>query len=299
MKSFFKVLPVVCSVALLLLAGCKSDKDDSRLVLAVSIEPQRQMLEQLAGDKFRIVTMMPTGENPETYELSPVRRLDLEDAEAYFTTGNLLFEENIKMSVKDTSKFIDLSEGIDLIYGTHSHVGEHPGFLPGDQGEHDRHHLADPHVWSSVKNARKIARTMTDVLIGLDEDNAEEYKQRLSAYDSHLDSLDRVLERKVQGIPGKAFFIWHPSLSYFARDYGLEQISFGSEHKEISAEKMGEVMNMAKEKNVKVFIYQSSVDGRPAEVIKNNLGAAIVSFNGLEYDWEKELIKVADGLTQK
>lgn len=300
MKSIVKFLPVVLLLTLMLSTGCrKTDDKDSRPVLAVSIEPQRQMLEQLAGDNFRIITLMPNGENPETYEISPVRRMELEKAKAYFVAGNLLFEENIKMSMKNTSNFVDTSEGIDLIYGTHSHPGEHPNFLPGDEGEHDRGHLADPHVWSSVKNARKIARRMSEVLINLDKENADEYSKRLQAYDQHLDSLDRAFTQKLDTISDKSFFIWHPSLSYFARDYGLEQIPFGYEHKEMSADRMGEIMSLANQKNAKYFIYQSQLDGRPAEVIKNNIDVEIIPFNGLAYDWEDELSKVVDGLSKR
>ena len=111
--------------------GCRSKNQDERPVIAVSIEPQRQMLEQLAGDKFRIVTLMPNGENPETYEPSSARRMDLGDAKAYFITGNLLFEENLRMSERDTSKFYDTSDGIDLLYGTHTRPVDMPDFCRG------------------------------------------------------------------------------------------------------------------------------------------------------------------------
>lgn len=290
---------VVVTAMLAMSTGCKSGDEDKRPVLVVSIEPQRHMLEQLAGDNFRIVTMMPSGNNPETYEPSPAKRMALEDAEAYFTTGNLIFEDNLLLATKDTSLFVDTSGGLELIYGTHSHSGDHSAFLPGNLEEEDKHHLADPHIWSSVKNARHIAQVMTSALLRIDPDNSEEYRSRLDRYDAHLDSLDDVFNQKLANINNRQFLVWHPSLSYFARDYGLEQVAVGSEMKESSAESIGNLLEMAKAKQINTFIYQRELDSRHVDLITASLDAKIVPFNGLDYNWENELSKIVDGLSKQ
>lgn len=290
---------VAFAAVFVMFTSCKSGEKDERPVLVVSIEPQRHMLEQLVGDNFRVVTMMPDGNNPETYEPTPSKRLALEDAKAYFTTGNLVFEDNLLLATKDTSRFVDTSEGLELIYGTHSHVGEHSGFLPGDHGEEDKHHLADPHTWSSVKNARHMAQVMTSTLLRLDPDNSEEYRERLDKYDEHLDSLDSVFTKKLANIENRIFLVWHPSLSYFARDYGLNQIAVGSEMKEASAEHLGKLLEIAKINNVTTFIYQRELDSRHVDLISTSLDAQVVPFNGLGYDWESELSKIVDGLSKQ
>lgn len=290
---------VVVTAMLAMSTGCKSGDEDKRPVLVVSIEPQRHMLEQLAGDNFRIVTMMPSGNNPETYEPSPAKRMALEDAEAYFTTGNLIFEDNLLLATKDTSLFVDTSGDLELIYGTHSHGGDHSAFLPGNLEEEDKHHLADPHIWSSVKNARHIAQVMTSALLRIDPKNSEEYKSRLDRYDAHLDSLDNVFSQKLANINNRQFLVWHPSLSYFARDYGLEQVAVGSEMKESSAESIGNLLEMAKANQINTFIYQRELDSRHVDLITASLDAKIVPFNGLDYNWENELSKIVDGLSKQ
>jgi len=291
------LLAYVAMVAML--AACRSGKKDERPVLVVSIEPQRHTLEQLAGDRFKIVTMMPNGENPETFEPSPVRRMELENAMAYFTTGNLLFEDKLYMAEKDTSKFVDTSAGIDLIYGTHSHGSDHAEIHSDGHGEGGNHHIADPHVWSSLKNVRIMARNIAAALTRIDPENSDEYAARLKNYDRHLDSLDNSYKEKLARVSNKVFFTWHPSLSYFARDYGFNQISVSSESKDISAERLGELLEMAKDSNVKKFIYQGQLDSRHAELIGTNLEVDAIDFNGLEYNWEEELSKVVDGLSKQ
>lgn len=290
---------VVVTAMLAMSTGCKSGNEDKRPVLVVSIEPQRHMLEQLAGDNFRIVTMMPSGNNPETYEPSPAKRMALEDAKAYFTTGNLIFEDNLYLATKDTSLFVDTSGGLDLIYGTHSHAENHSVFLPHDIEEEDKHHMADPHIWSSVKNARHIVQVMASTLLRIDPDNSEEYMSRLDRYDAHLDSLDKVFSKKLANIDNRQFLVWHPSLSYFARDYGLNQISVGSETKESSAESLGNLLDMAKANKINTFIYQRELDSRHVDLISASLDAKILPFNGLDYNWETELTKIVDGLSKQ
>ena len=246
MTRYSKFLACAGIVALAL-AACQKGEKDERPVLVVSIEPQRQMLEQLAGDDYRIVTLMPNGENPETFEPSPARRIDVENAQAYFTTGNLLFENNLEMTARDKSIFHDMSQGIAPIYGTHTHFHGHSEFLPDDDA-HVRG--VDPHVWVSVKNARVMAKNMTRVLSEIDKDNAAAYQARLATYDAHLDSLDQAFAARLDSLPNTSFLVWHPSMSYFARDYGLNQIVVGSETKESSVNDLRNVIKAAKNDSV-------------------------------------------------
>ena len=72
----------------------------------------------------------------------------------------------------------------------------------------------------------------------------------------------------VNGLKNHELFcnsVWHPSLSYFARDYGLEQISLGTEGKEMSAKSLTEAIDKARDKGVGVFFFQKEYDSRQAE----------------------------------
>ena len=66
----------------------------------------------------------------------------------------------------------------------------------GTDGTSDHHHAghnatdADPHVWTSVANARIMARNMADGLKKIDPENSAAYESRLSALNRRLDSID-------------------------------------------------------------------------------------------------------------
>lgn len=281
-------------LALIVTTSCGRKTDDDRPVIAVSIEPQRNILEHLVGDRFRIVTVMPGVDNPETFEPSPKRRMDVENAELYFTLGVLPFEKMLEKSTVNKERFVNTSEGLDLIYDTHYHQrGE------GANAHLHAHRTADPHVWTSLKNVKSMARAMTEKLIEIDAANEENYRQNLIRYSNHIDSLDNAILKKMSDSGIKAFMVWHPSLSYFARDYGLEQISVSSDTKEMSVSALAEVIARASADSVGVMVHQRELDGRQAEMVCKSVGARLITFSPTAYDWEKELTAVVDELVRK
>ena len=237
-----------------------ADDTDDRPVLAVSVEPQRAWLENIVGDRFRIITMLPSGSN-----------VSLADAKAYFMVGPLLLEGNLKMSAPDATNFIDTSNGIDPIYGTHNHCADHRSFLPSEDVR-----TPDPHYWSSVVNARIMTKNMTDQVIAIDPDNADEYRANYERYDAYLDSLDTAYRNRLEKLPNKVFMVWHPSLSYFARDYGLEHAISDS---------------------VRVFFHQHDYDSNQAQSINAAIGSHLVSINLGAYEWQDEFDNIVDELT--
>lgn len=278
------------------LVGCNSG-NGSR-TLAVSVEPQRALLQEITGDRFEITTLLANGANPETYDPSMKTRMAVENSAAYFTTGAMPFEKTIAEALPASVTVVDCSTGIEPIYGTHSHDHSHGHNHNHSHGHsHDSKGEPDPHVWASVKNARVVAHNMLDAVIALDPDGKDYYTERYNRLDARLDSLDKAIAAKAAA-GAQAFAVWHPSLSYFARDYGLEQIAVGFENKEMSPKHLAEVVEQAKAKGVKVFFFQKEYDSRQAETLNNQMGTRLVTINPLAYDWEAQLTAVADALAQ-
>ena len=69
------------SAVFLLLSGCgRPHQPVDKPVLAVSIEPLRYFVEQIAGDRYRVVSVVPVGFSPETYEPAPEQLLAVSEA---------------------------------------------------------------------------------------------------------------------------------------------------------------------------------------------------------------------------
>lgn len=279
---------IISTLSLISLQACSSKTVDNRPVLAVSIEPQRNIVEHIVGDRYRVISLIPNGENPETFEPSASKRIDVENSDAYFMVGQLPFEKKLYNTAADKEKFLDSSSGIKLIFGTHYHEGK--------DGVSHEHRVADPHVWTSVRNVKIMAKNITDFMIGIDPANKDYYDTNLNDYLSHLDSIDAQITKRLNDSADRGFLVWHPSLSYFARDYDLKQVAVSAESKDLSVGAIIDVIEKAKAAGYKTMFYQSDLDSRQAETIAKNIGSRIVPLNPASYDWESELIKVADEL---
>ena len=279
MKTLRYIMAVL--VGAMLLSGCRrGDTSRGLPTLCVSIEPQRKMLEEIAGDDYRIVTMLKAGADPETYEPSVAQRTALGQAEAYFTVGTLPFEKQLLESEGSVTVY-DTSRGIMTLEGTHH----------GHDGE------ADPHIWTSLRNGRQMAANMLEALIRLNPDKEAEYTARYTRMANRLDSLDNAIAGCIGASGVRAFAIWHPSLSYYARDYGLRQIAAHAESKEMSAAEVTEMICAARADSVKVFFSEAGLGSRQASVVNEEIGSRLVGINTLDYDWEQQIIKVTDELT--
>ena len=122
------------------------------------------------------------------------------------------------------------------------------------------------------------------------------YTRNFNAFKSELDSLDSRIKSQLAGKQGSAFLVWHPSLSYFARDYGLRQVSLEYEGKEIPIDKLKQNIDAARESGAHVLFVQREFDSRQAETIGEELGVKMVKINPMSYNWETELENIANAI---
>lgn len=277
------------SLAVFVMAGAMSactPRSSEKPVITVSIQPQKYLLEQIVGDKIDVRCLLANGGNPESYEPSLTHLMNLERSEAYFRIGNVGFESAIIDRIRANNphlKIYNTSDSVTLIIGTH--------------GGHD--HEVDPHTWSSVRNGKIIASNMYKALVSMEPENEKYYTRNYCNLMHRLDSIDGVISHMLEPKSGAAFLVWHPSLSYFARDYGLRQLSVGSEGKEVSVQQLRELVDDAKAGEAMVFFTQKDFDSRQASIVAAETGAEIIPINLLDYDWENGLLSVAAAIASK
>ena len=276
------------------LNGCNdsgSQGHTTPLPVTVSIEPQRQLLSAIGGNRVEVTSLLANGTDPETYDPTLASLMSLENSLAWFQIGNIPFEQQLSNRIGPQLTRFDTSTGIDLIEGTHGH--DHADHHHDHDGRHDHSHDGiDPHTWSSVRNMKIIGANMLAGLIEIDPAGKDYYTARFDSVATRLDSLDACYTRRLAPARGSTFMVWHPSLSYFARDYGLRQISVAADHRETSLISLQSTIDDAIANGVEVFFEQSSYDPRLSATVRQHIGAVCSSFNPLDYDWEQSLDNV-------
>lgn len=286
MKRIFSLFGAIITM-ISVLTSC-GGHDAVRQTIAVSIPPQAALLHEITGDSVEIVTLMPAEANPEAFEITVKDMRSLSDAALYMKMGHLPFETSLTKRLRDANsdmRFVDTSDGVDLIYGTHNH-GDHA------------HDVADPHTWTSVANLRKIASNMLGAVIEADPANSDFYTANFNRLSARLDSVDHAIASRIAAHGDRSFLIWHPSLSYFARDYGLQQIAVGEDNKEMTPGRLRDVHNRAMNEGASVMFMQQNFDARQANSIASALDVDVVVINPMDADYMNQFNIITDALTR-
>ena len=87
---FRKLLLLLLIFSLLAVSGCASGRgegSDNRPVIAVTILPEVEIVEKICGLEYNVISVVPAGASPETYEPTPEQMVKLSEAKLYFAIG--------------------------------------------------------------------------------------------------------------------------------------------------------------------------------------------------------------------
>jgi zinc transport system substrate-binding protein len=142
-----------------------------------------------------------------------------------------------------------------------------------------------------------MAKRIYDELVILLPEKTLEYKTNYLRFVKECDQLNVELKNKLNPFAGRKFIVFHPSLSYFARDYGLEQHSLESGGKEPTPQHLTKVVNLANEENIKVIYIQSEFDREHARVFAEEIDGEIIQVRPLDPAWSDNLREITEILT--
>lgn len=268
--------------------GRKTQKPaEEKPILTVSIEPLRYFAESIAGEHFHIICMVPEGSSPETYDPTPQQLVELSRSRAFLRAGYIGYElawaDKLKQNAPNIP-FFNLSDGVTLIHEEEKTEHPHAGGV-------------EPHTWSSISNAYTISANICRALCQIDPENKEYYMTRMTRLGTRLKQIDEKILAYLNG-GERTFLIYHPALSYFARDYGLTQISIEEGGKEPSPAQLKTLINRCKKENVRTIFVQKEFDTRNAEAIARELNLSLIRINPLSYRWEEEMLHIARTLSK-
>lgn len=196
--------------AIVLLTACITNNRQNNRILYVSIQPLQSLVDSIVGGDFEVEVLVPAGASPETFEPTPRQFVELNEAQLIFNVGLIDFETSLLGKVEQQEKVIDLSRGIDLIEGSCSHSSH----------GHNHTHGVDPHVWTSPKALQKMAANAFEAIRKAYPDSVK-YETNYNRLQKELQALDARTAEKIARSGIEYFIVYHPALTYYARDYGL------------------------------------------------------------------------------
>ena len=293
MKRFLYLI-ILCVI----LAGCKgtpqkqadsgkasgTEKPAVTVTVTVTISPYKYFVDQIAKGKVDVNVMVPNGNNPETYEPYAQQMMELSKSALYLKVGSIGFEQTWMKKLQDNApdmKVIDTSVGIK------------PAKTPGGN--------IDPHVWMSCSNARIIASNILKALCELEPKNKAFFEKNYQSLLSIIDKRDSTIKESFKKDPDlvRKFVIYHPILTYFARDYQLEQLAIEEEGREPSAAQLKSLIERARKEKIKFCLIQAEFANRNTTTFINESHTKPMDINPLEGDWNWAMQEAAAAVQGK
>lgn len=278
-------------IAMLASWACAEQK---KPVVFVSIPPQAWLVKRLAGESVDVETLLAAGGNPHTFEPGAKQVKRLSEAALYLTVG-VPFESALVGRAARLNAGLAVA-GMDAGVGKlgvacepgheHSHGGPGQGCACAAGG--------DPHIWLSPRLFCAMASNTVAALGRAWPERRKTFEANLDGAVADIQSADRAVRESASGASAKTWVAYHPSWSYFARDYGLTLLVIEKDGKAPSARHLAEVIGQARAAGVKVVFAEPQYDRRPAQTVAGQIGARLETVNPLQEDWPALMRGLAD-----
>lgn len=279
MKIFRKFLSVFAAAAVIFsCSGCNGAENDATdgLKIITTNFPPYDFVKQISGGTVIPEMLLSGGQDSHSFEPTAQQIIAISEADIFICTGGEsdAWVDEILLSMDSDVKVIKMMDCVEPLCAEDHHHEE--------DGHHHDHSEYDEHVWTSPKNAMKIADRIKDAMCEADSENAGTYNSGYSELYSSLTTLDHELAQTAENLTAPLIFGDRFPFLYMAHDYGIEYyaaFSGCSSETEPSAAKMTELIEAAKTNNVKTIFYVEFSTQKVADTVAEAAGAGTALFH--------------------
>lgn len=236
------------------------------------------VVQVVAGNTIELVTLLPSGTDPHTYEPSPQDLTKIADAVLIFLNGAGLEEkmEPLIENVGSSGKVIQLSDGISLQEGEADQSDE-------TARSAETHTGGDPHVWTDPNNILVWVDHLETALSDMNPAQAALYQANAAQYRTELKTLDEWIKSEVAQIPpaNRQLVTDHLEFTYFAKRYGFilagAVIPNYSTSAETSAQELATLEDAIRAQGVRAIFVGNTANPNLPQRVAADTGVKLVS----------------------
>jgi zinc/manganese transport system substrate-binding protein len=241
--------------------------------VVVTIPVLKDLTEQVGRRHVHVTSLLRGYENEHTYSPKPSDLIAVRKARLLFEVGIGLevWVAKLVMNAGSPSlKVVTTSKGIGLVRDVHGHDDDHL--------DSEGNSLGNPHVWLDPENVETMLRHITETLIQVDPDHAQDYRENQASYLHRLDLVRTELSERVRSLPDKRFIAHHPAWPYFARRFGFQIVGTIQSQSagEPSAFHIQNLIAMMKKENIKVVVSEIQLSQKIPDLLAKETGARVV-----------------------
>jgi len=244
-----------------------------RLQVVATTSIVADVVRNVGGDRIDLKTLIPLGTDPHTFQPTPQDAAAVADAYVVFANGAGLeaFLAGLLESAGAGVAVVPVSYGVALRQ-----------FEGGGAGGGEREGGFDPHTWFDPNNVIVWTHNVERALSALDPGHAGVYEANAKAYRASLQELDGWIREQVAGVPerNRKLVTDHASFSYFAHQYGFEQVGAVfpgySTLAQPAARDLAALEDAIREFDVKAVFVGNTVNPALAEQVAQDTGTRVV-----------------------
>lgn len=175
-----------------------------------SVKPLQSLAMVVSKGVFEPQLLIDNAASPHSFQLKPsqVRRVSEADVILWAGEGVERFLPPLIKKLAPTALSIELAELPDVI--THHSRSD----------EHD-HKDIDYHLWLEPRNALVLVEHLALQFALIDPDHADHYRANADKFKQELSVLTLEIENILGDVKGKQYLVYHDSLQYFEKAFGL------------------------------------------------------------------------------
>lgn len=133
------------------------------------------------------------------------------------------------------------------------------------------------HIWTSIENYKKQVENIAYELSNYNPENAEIYKKNANVYIEKIEEINNKYKEELGDLSGEKAICLNEAFAYLGRDLNLDMIMVEKDHEEstLSADRLKNLIDQAKESNIKIIIIGEDDNMQNAETIASETGAKI------------------------
>lgn len=260
----------------------------AKIKVVASIFPLADFVKAVGGERVKVITLIPPGASPHTFEPTPGTMREISDAEIFIQVGAGLefWASKIPQAVaaKDLITVI-ATQGMNLIKEVrdyHEHEQE--------EDIHARHHhkgeeheQGNPHIWLDPVLAKDVVSKITEALIKVDPAHKVYYQKNKSEYLARLDDLHQEIAAKTREFTIKEYVAFHPAFAYFSKRYGLIEVGVieKSPGREPTPKDLKGIVETIKKYKIKAVFAEPQLNPKAAQVIAQEAGVKVLILDTL------------------
>lgn len=252
-------------------ANLNEENDGGKLKIVATIFPYYDFARNIAGDKAEVNMLLSPGNEPHSYDPSPSDIVAIENCDIFIYNGGESDEwvEGVLDSLQNSH--LRILKMIDYVDTLNEQETDHTS---GDE--------LDEHIWTSIRNAQKLSKIISETLKKIDAENSDYYSDNELICSEMLSNLDNQIVSIVEKASRNTvvFGDRFPFL-YFVNDYGLSyECAFPgcSSETEPSISTVTRLIDFVREDKIPVVFYLEFSNGKTADLIAEDTGAETLEF---------------------